>query len=232
MGAMPPRVLIVEDEPTIAAGMADALGEAGCAVLAVARADAGLAELAQRAFQLLVLDLNLPDRSGWDVLDAARRHHPQLLVLVVTARDALPDRLRGLRDGADDYLVKPFVLAELVARAQALLRRQRVMPHSQLACSDLRVDMLARTAQRGARVLDVTVREFELLALLLRHAGRTVSRDMIAREVWRQPLRATPLDNVIDVHVAHLRRKLEAGGEPRLLHTVRGLGLVLSEREP
>jgi DNA-binding response OmpR family regulator len=229
---MPPRVLIVEDEPTIAGSMAEALGEAGCAVVRAERADAGLAELARLPFHLLVLDLNLPDRSGWDVLEHARRHHPQLLVLMVTARDALPDRLRGLRDGADDYLIKPFVLAELVARAQALLRRQRVMPQARLACADLVLDALARQAQRDGRRLDLTVREFDLLHLLLRHAGRTVSRDTIAHEVWQQPLRATPLDNVIDVHVAHLRRKLEADGEPRLVHTVRGLGLVLSEREP
>lgn len=229
---MPPRVLVIEDEPTIAQGVADALGEAGCAVVMAARAADGLAELAHRPFHLLVLDLNLPDRSGWDVLDTARRHHPRLLVLLVTARDGLTDRLRGLRDGADDYLVKPFVLAELVARAQALLRRQRVMPQAQLTLADLQLDALARRARRGTRELDLTQREFELLHLLLRHAGRTVSRDMIAREVWQQAVRATPLDNVIDVHVAHLRRKLEAAGEPRLLHTVRGLGLMLSEREP
>ena len=229
---MPPRLLIVEDEPTLAQAMAGALGDAGCAVVVVSCVRDALAELARAPFDLLVLDLNLPDRSGWDVLDWARRHQSKLLVLVVSARDALPDRLRGLRDGADDYLVKPFVLAELVARAQALLRRQRVMPQAQLAWADLRLDALARRVLRGARELDLTQREFELLQLLLRHAGQTVSRDMITREVWQQPLRATPLDNVIDVHVAHLRRKLEAAGEPRLLHTVRGLGLVLSEREP
>ena len=229
---MPPRVLIVEDEPTIASAMADAMAEADCDVTLAASARVALTRLANESHHLPVLDLNLPDRSGWDVLYVARRDRPALLVLVVTARETLPDRLRGLREGADDYLVKPFVLAELVARAQALQRRQRVMPQAQLACADLSLDVMSRQAWRGLRTLDLTAREFDLLHLLMRHAGRTVSRDMIAREVWRQPLRATPLDNVIDVHVAHLRRKLEAGPDSRLLHTVRGLGLLLSEREP
>jgi DNA-binding response OmpR family regulator len=232
MPAMTARVLIVEDEPAIAGPVRDALVEAGWSVAWAVDAESALAALAVEPVELLVLDLNLPDRSGWDVLDAVRRHHPQGLVLMVTARDGLADRLRGLRDGADDYLTKPFVLAELVARAQALLRRRRVQPQARLACADLELDALARVATRGHRAIDLTRREFDLLHLLLRHAGRTVSRDMIAREVWQQPLRATPLDNVIDVHVAHLRRKLEGEGAPRLLHTVRGLGLLLSEREP
>jgi DNA-binding response OmpR family regulator len=226
------RLLIVEDEPAIATPMAAALRAEGCEVVLAPTAARGLTCLREQPFDVLVLDLMLPDRSGWDVLDAVRRHHTQLLVLVVTARDGLHDRLRGLRDGADDYLVKPFVQAELAARVQALLRRRRAGPQAQLTCGALTLDAVARRAHIDGAALDLTAREFSLLHLLLRHVRRTVSRDMIVAEVWHQTLRATPLDNVIDVHIAHLRRKLEAGGRPRLLHTVRGIGFVLAEGEP
>jgi two-component system, OmpR family, copper resistance phosphate regulon response regulator CusR len=229
---MPPRVLLIEDEPGIALPVQQALRAEGLEVVHAASAASGMALLQAGGVALLVLDLNLPDRSGWDVLDAARRHQPGVLVLMATARDGLSDRLRGLREGADDYLPKPFALAELVARVQALLRRSRSLPQAQLALADLQVDLLLRKVQRGAQTLELTAREFDLLHLLLRAAGRTVSRDTIGREVWQQAARATPLDNLIDVHVAHLRRKLEAGGAPRLLHTVRGMGFQLSEREP
>ena len=226
------QVLVIEDDPGIAQAVVQALVADGCAASSAASAEAGLVRLGSGSFELLVLDLMLPGRSGWDVLAVVRRDHPALLVLMVTARDALDDRVRGLREGADDYLVKPFATTELLARVQALLRRSRATPQAELALADLRLDALRRGAWRGGRELDLTQREFDLLHLLLRHAGRTVSRDMLAREVWQQPLRATPLDNLIDVHMAHLRRKLEEHGASRLLHTVRGVGYQLGEREP
>jgi DNA-binding response OmpR family regulator len=243
---MPPpaHVLIVEDEAGIARPMAEGLAAEGHAVQVEASAEGGLAALAAgagrglaaprgTAWDLLVLDLMLPGgRSGFDLLDRVRRHHPTTLVLVVTARDALEDRLRGLRDGADDYLAKPFAQAELLARVQALLRRSRALPQARLTLADVALDALARRATRGGVALELTALEFELLHLLLRHAGRTVSRDMLARELWQGAPRATPLDNVIDVHVAHLRRKLEEGGRPRLVHTVRGVGFVAAPHEP
>ena len=232
MRAMSTRVLVIEDDVAIARSMAEAIADDGCEVSVAASAEAGLQQLAQAPFDLLVLDLMLPARSGWDVLAVVRQQHAQLLVLMVTARDGLDDRVRGLREGADDYLVKPFVVAELLARVQALLRRRRAMPQAELRCADLQLNAVTREVQRAGQRLELTQREFELLHLLLRHAGRTVARDTLAREVWQQPLRATPLDNVIDVHMAHLRRKLDAGSAPRLLHTVRGVGFVLSEREP
>jgi DNA-binding response OmpR family regulator len=229
---MPPRLLLIEDEPGIARPMQQALQAEGLEVVHAASAAEGLRQLAGGGFELLLLDLNLPDRSGWDVLDAVRRHHPGLLVLMATARDGLHDRLRGLREGADDYLPKPFVLAELVARVQALLRRSRALPQAQLALAGLRVDVLRREVWCDERLLELTAREFDVLHLLLRHAGRTVGRDTLGREVWHQASRTTALDNLIDVHIAHLRRKLQAGGQARLLHTVRGVGFQLSEREP
>ena len=229
--AMPARVMIVEDHEQIAEPMAEALRECGCEVLCARDAAGGLALLDSETIDLLVLDLNLPDRSGWDILDRVRRRHPRLLLLVVTARGALPDRLRGLREGADDYIAKPFALAEIVARVQALLRRSRATP-AVLAVADLEIDVPGRQARRGGVDLALTLREFDLLNLLATHAGQPVSRSMIGRAIWQQPRRNAALDNSVDVHVAHLRRKIEAGGGTRLLHTVRGVGFQLSEREP
>jgi DNA-binding response OmpR family regulator len=223
--------MIVEDHEEILSPMVEGLRETGCEVVTASDAAGGLELLNAGGIDLLVLDLNLPDRSGWDILDSVRRRHPRLLLLVVTARGALPDRLRGLREGADDYLAKPFALAELVARVQALLRRSRATPPT-IVLDDLEVDVPGRRARRGGVDLELTLREFDLLHLLALHVGQPVARAMIGRALWQQPRRNTALDNVTDVHVAHLRRKLEAGGKRRLLHTVRGVGFQLSTREP
>jgi len=153
---------------------------------------------------------------------------------LLTARDALEDRITGLDSGADDYLVKPFALAELAARLRALLRRaptdssvEEKAPHWHIA--DLEVDSTARRVTRAGRVLELTPREFDLLIQLLHNAERIVSRETLAREVWHEIRRATPLDNVIDVHIARLRRKVDDGFACRLIHTVRGVGFVLRE---
>ena len=155
-------------------------------------------------------------------------------VLLLTARDALEDRVAGLDSGADDYLVKPFALAELAARLRALLRRstadsrpEEKPTHWHLA--DLDIDLTVRRVTRAGRAIDLTPREFELLIQLFRNAGRIVSRETLAREVWQETRRATPLDNVIDVHIARLRRKIDEGFASRLIHTVRGVGFVLRE---
>src|SRR5581483_5656830 len=146
-----------------------------------------------------------------------------------TARDAIDDRVRGLDLGADDYLVKPFAVAELLARVRALTRRVRGAEVTRLKALDLELDLVGRTATRGERTLDLTVREFELLEYLLRHQGHPVSRDMLARDVWKEPHRATPIDNVIDVQMTRLRKKIDIDGVPRLIQTVRGVGFVLKE---
>jgi DNA-binding response OmpR family regulator len=148
-------------------------------------------------------------------------------VLLLTARDAVEDRVRGLDAGADDYLVKPFAFPELSARVRALLRRGKSEAVAALQIGDLYMDLISRSVRRGMRVIELTAREFELLEYLMRHEGRVVSREMLARDVWREPARHTPLDNVIDVHMVRIRRKVDEGFSTKLVHTVRGVGFVL-----
>jgi DNA-binding response OmpR family regulator len=153
-------------------------------------------------------------------------------VLVLTARDTIQDRVAGLDSGADDYLVKPFAFAELLARIRALVRRGRAAEAPKLGAADLDMDLITRRVTRAGRPVELTVREFELLEYLLRHQGQVVSRDTLARDVWKETARSTPLDNVIDVHIARLRRKVDADYPARLIHTVRGVGFMLREGEP
>jgi DNA-binding response OmpR family regulator len=148
-------------------------------------------------------------------------------VLLLTARDSIEDRVLGLDAGADDYLVKPFAFAELLARVRALLRRGMAESVTTLRIKDLEMDLVGRSVKRGRRVIDLTAREFELLEYFLRHQGHVVSRGMLARDVWNEQVRHSPLDNVIDVHMVRLRRKIDEGFSTRLLHTVRGVGFVL-----
>ena len=183
-------------------------------------------------FDLLLLDLMLPGRNGFEILQTLRTRQVQTPVLILTARDGVEDRVLGLDLGADDYLVKPFALPAILARVRALLRRGRPAELLRLKAGDLELDVMARRVTRGGRVLDVTAREFELLEYLLRHLGHVVSREMLAHDVWKEPRRATPIDNVIDVQVARLRRKVDVDGRERLIHTVRGVGFVLREGEP
>jgi len=225
------RVLVVEDERKLAQVLASALqGEHYDVVVARTGEDAWQRAHAE-AFDLLVLDLMLPGRSGLDILQTLRQQHIDMPVLILTARDGVDDRVLGLDLGADDYLVKPFALPELLARIRALLRRGRPSDVVRLKAADLELDLVTRQAIRGDRLLDLTVREFELLEYLLRHQGHLVSREMLAHDVWKEPRRATPLDNVIDVQMTRLRKKVDAEGT-RLIHTVRGVGFVLREGEP
>ena len=153
-------------------------------------------------------------------------------VLVLTARDTLEDRVTGLDSGADDYLVKPFAFEEVLARIRALLRRGRVSEPLRLRVGDLEIDLVTRKVTRGGRAVELTVREFELLEYLLRHQGQIVSRGTLARDVWKETSRSTSLDNVIDVHIARLRRKVDLDQAIKLIHTVRGVGFMLREGEP
>jgi len=183
-------------------------------------------------FDLVLLDLMLPGRAGLEILEACRRRDLQTPVLILTAKDAVEDRVVGLDSGADDYMVKPFAFAELLARIRALLRRGRTDQVLRLKARDLEMDLVTHAVMRGGQVLDLTAREFELLEYLLRHQNQLVSREMLARDVWKETSRATPIDNVVDVHVARLRKKVDREFRTKLIHTVRGVGFTLRYGDP
>jgi two-component system, OmpR family, copper resistance phosphate regulon response regulator CusR len=226
------RVLIVEDERKLAQALASVLEGEHYEVVVAPTGEDGFFRANDEAFDVVVLDLMLPGRGGLEILQTLRKRQIHTPVLILTARDGIEDRVLGLDLGADDYLIKPFALPELLARIRALLRRGRPADALRLKASDLEIDLVTRRAVRGDRQLDLTTREFDLLEYLLRHQGHLVSREMLAREVWKEPRRATPLDNVIDVQIARLRKKVDAEGMPRLIHTLRGVGFVLREGEP
>jgi len=226
------RVLIVEDERKLAQVLMSALQAEHYDVVVAATGEDGFYRANAERFDLVVLDLMLPGRSGLEILQTLRQRHVETPVLILTARDGIDDRVLGLDLGADDYLAKPFALPELLARIRALLRRGRPSDVFRLKAADLEMDLVGRKVVRGDRAIDLTSREFELLEYLLRHQGHLVSREMLARDVWKEPRRATPLDNVIDVQMTRLRRKVDTEGTLRLIHTVRGVGFVVREGEP
>ncbi|MBL8843359.1 MAG: response regulator transcription factor [Planctomycetes bacterium] len=224
-----PRLLLIEDQRKLAAAVADGLRSDGFEVAVAHSGSDGFRLASDGTFDAVVLDWMLPGRDGLDLLRELRRTGRALPVLMLTARDDVDDRVAGLDAGADDYLVKPFAIAELSARLRSLLRRSRGETASVLRCADLEVDPATHRASRGGCELHLTQREFELLELLLRHQGRLVSRETLARDVWQETSRATSLDNVIDVTIARLRRKVDGEEGPRLLHTVRGVGFIVRE---
>jgi two-component system, OmpR family, copper resistance phosphate regulon response regulator CusR len=226
------QILVIEDEPKVGNAVREGLRAEGYEVALATTGEEGFFLANSRAFDLIVLDVMLPGRDGLEVLAALRKQSKTIPVLLLTARDAVEDRVAGLDSGADDYLVKPFAFPELSARIRALLRRGKPEPTTFLKMCGLEIDSGNRTVLREGTRLELTAREFELLEFLARNRGRVVSREMLAREVWKEPGRATPLDNVIDVHVARLRKKLDDPFELKLLHTVRGVGFILSEETP
>jgi DNA-binding response OmpR family regulator len=221
------RLLIVEDEPKLAQSMADGLRGEGFDVAIAPNGEEAFVLACTEAFDLIVLDRMLPGREGVEVLALLREQGVKTPTIVVTARDTVEDRVQGLEQGADDYLVKPFAFSELVARIRALLRRGAPEQAPRLRYADLEMDFVARSVHRGGRAIELTVREFDMLGYLVRLGERIASREMLARDVWKVTARATPLDNVIDVTMKRLRRKIDDGFEHKLLCTVRGVGFKL-----
>jgi two-component system, OmpR family, copper resistance phosphate regulon response regulator CusR len=218
------RVLVIEDERKLLRALERGLRAEGYEVATAARGDEGAALALAQSFDAVILDWMLPGRDGLQVLSDLRRAGRAVPVLLLTARDAVEDRVAGLDAGADDYLVKPFALAELLARLRVLLRG-RGERETVLRAGELELDLLERRVTRGGEEVPLTQREYEVLVYLLRHKNRAVTRDMLGRDVWKEPAHA--LTNVIDVYINSLRRKLERAGRPPLIRTLRGVGYSL-----
>jgi len=220
-----PVVLLVDDDAAIRRTMTVGLGLEGFDVVCASGGRAALEAVKAVQPAVMLLDLTMPDLDGLEVLARLRAAGDDLPVCVLSAREQVSDRVRGLEAGADDYVVKPFALEEVSARLHALLRRRPLAADERVAAGDIELDPPGFTARRGGRDLALTRREFELLQLFVRHPGEVLDRRRLHEEVWRYTF--DPGTNVTDVFVGYLRRKLEADGEPRVLHTVRGVGFVL-----
>jgi len=226
------QILVVEDERKVADAIREGLEAEQYEVAIERNGNDAFVRVSSDAFDLVLLDLSLPGRDGLEVLRAIRERNVRTPILVLTARDTLQDRVVGLNAGADDYLVKPFAFAELLARVRALLRRGVPGDIARLTVGSLTIDCMTRRVTRGDDQIDLTTKEFELLDCLMRCQGQVVSREALAREVWKETSRSTSLDNVIDVHIARLRRKVDCDQATRLIHTVRGVGFLLNDGEP
>ncbi|SMB99297.1 two component transcriptional regulator, winged helix family [Thermanaeromonas toyohensis ToBE] len=223
MADLKPRILIVDDDEKITSLLRRILLYEGYEVLIAGDGYTALA-LATNQPDLIILDLMLPDLDGIEVCKRIRQQS-DVPILMLTARDETADRVLGLDSGADDYLVKPFALEELLARIRALLRRHRASEKEILRYADLTLNTATREAQRGNRVFQLTAKEYELLELFLRHPRQVLTREELMTKIWGYDYSGE--SNVLDVYIGYLRSKLEAGGEPRLIHTVRGVGYVL-----
>jgi two-component system copper resistance phosphate regulon response regulator CusR len=224
------QILVVEDEKKLANALQKGLEAEGYSVRVANTGEEAFFLVSTVRFDFLLLDIMLPGRDGIEILTALRQKGIATPVLMLTSRDGIEDRVQGLGAGADDYLVKPFAFSELLARIQAISRRSNLKETEFiLKLADLEMDTVRHAVSREGQELTLTPREFELLGYLLQHQGRVVSREMLARDVWNESARHTPLDNVIDVHIAHLRQKLDEPFGKKLLHTLRGVGFVLRE---
>lgn len=225
------RILVVEDEKKVAKALQEGLEAEHYQVTIAYTGEEGFYLLNSQMFDLVLLDLMLPGRDGFEILKTVRNRGLQAPVLILTARDAVEDRVLGLDSGADDYMIKPFAFPELLARIRALLRRGRSDQVLRLKLADIEMDLVTRKVTRSGKAIELTAKEFELLEYLLRHQGHVVSREMLSRDVWQEDIRTIPMDNVIDVHIARLRRKLDDPFDEKLLKTVRGVGFILREGE-
>jgi two-component system, OmpR family, copper resistance phosphate regulon response regulator CusR len=222
------NILVVEDEQKTAVSLTKGLIENGFAVDVTGKGDQGFALARTGKYDLLILDVMLPGQDGWSILTELRRIGRQTPVLFLTACDSVPDRVKGLELGADDYLVKPFAFAELVARVRTLLRRGPSRTPEIIRVADLEVDVLRQKALRGGTLLDLTPKQFSLLLLLTRRAGEALSRNAIAEQVWG--IKHPDHSSIVDVHIARIRAKVDGPFERKLIHTVWGIGYVLEDR--
>lgn len=223
------RVLVVEDEQKISDAIAEGLRTAGYKVTTAPTSEEAFFILHNLKPDLIVLDLGLPRRSGMELLQQIRSMSIQIPVLILTSNSSIEDRVAALDAGADDFLLKPFSISELSARLRAILRRGKPTTLTEFKLADLQISLDTRTAFRAGISLQLTMREFDLLVYLFQNRGRTVSREMLARDVWHETSRFTPIDNVIDVQITRLRRKLDDPYPQKLLKTVRGVGFILGE---
>jgi len=226
------RILIIEDETKVAKALGDGLSSEGYDLRIATSGEEGFFLVNDESFDLVLLDLMLPLRDGIEILTALRKRGVQTPVLVLTAKDTVEDRVFGLDCGADDYLIKPFAFAELLARIRALFRRGRMDQVLKLRHEDLEMDLVTRKVVRGSQTIDLTTKESEIVEYLLRHRTCIVSREMLARDVWQITARATPFDNVIDVSIARVRRKVDDPFAKKLIHTIRGVGFLLGSQPP
>lgn len=219
------RILAVEDDEIIAAFLRYGLEQEHYTVDIATDGEIGWVLSQTHEYDIIILDIMLPKRDGLTLCRQLRAQQRQTPILLLTGRQSVEDRVRGLDVGADDYLVKPFVFAELLARLRALLRRRSVQPTSSLQVADLVVDLIRHAVSRGGQDIETTATEYALIEYLMRRAGEVVSRAQLIEHVWHQ--QATPDSNIIDVYISHLRRKIDQRFAPKLLHTVRGVGYVL-----
>ena len=223
------KILVVEDEPKTGAYLKQGLTEAGFITDLASDGVDGIHSALAEDYDLVVLDIMLPGIDGWQVLQAIRRSGKDLPVLILTARDDVHDRVKGLDAGADDYLVKPFAFSELLARIRTLLRRGKTRESESVSVADLELDLLRRRVTRGGRRIDLTAKEFALLELLLRRQGEVLPRSLIASQVWDMNFDSDT--NVIEVAIRRLRAKIDDGFDVKLIRTVRGMGYVIERTE-
>lgn len=222
------HILVIEDDGKLARALVSGIEAEGYRVTCASSAEEGFFLLHSDRPDLLLLDITLPQRNGLELLRQLRRDRIDVRVLMLTSHNSVEDRVEGLRAGADDYLGKPFSFPELIARIEALLRR--ILPEQtsdELHVADLSLNTKTRSATRAGQPIELSQREFDLLLYLAENGGRTVSREMLAKDVWKENSRFTPLDNVIDVQIARLRKKIDDSFPVKLLHTVRGIGFSL-----
>ena len=220
------KILVVEDEVKVASFVKKGLEQAGYEADVAADGEEAQQKFSQAAYDLVILDLMLPKISGWDLIPVMRKERPLVPIVAVTARGTVEERVQGLNLGCDDYVVKPFSLAELLARVQAHLRRGAAIPATELRAADLVVDLLKHKVSRAGKPIELSNKEFALLEYLLRNQGQIVTRQMIVENVWDSSFKN--FTNVVDVYINYLRNKIDRNFEPRLIQTVRGLGYKLA----
>ena len=225
------RILVVEDEKKIAEALRAGLAGEDHEVFLAHTGEEGFYLASADTFDLVILDIMLPGRDGIEVLSTLRKRGLATPVLILTAKDAVEDRVLGLDTGADDYMTKPFALPELLARVRAIARRGVTEQALKLRVADLEMDLVAHKVTRASQPIELTAKEFAVLECLLRYQGHVVSREMLAREVWDETTWIAPLYNVIDVHIARLRRKIDEPFAAKLIQTVRGVGFIVREDE-